>query len=568
MILSISELAAQDKRPLLIISSGPNKDVINKFTDKNLEFDSIAAIQSVQQLINKLHNEGYLTAGVDSLIFTSEVIKVFLWAGDEYQWAVLRPGNLNEELLSRIGYRSHFFTNKKFRPQEVSKLFDKIIKYSENNGYPFASVKMDSIDIINSHISASLNYDRGPFITFDSIQLTGNSRMKARYLSAYLKILYGQPYEEEKVLQITQRIKRLPYLQLNDNPYVTFQNSEGSIHLDINDKKVNQIDGIIGFLPNEGNNNLLITGQFNLLLQNLFGTGKELNMEWQRIKPLSQLLNLSYFHPNLLNSPLNVGTSFHLLKEDTTFINRDLSLELTLNKGKFSDIKLYTNLKSANLLSTIQYRRSEFLPDYADFTLNTYGVGYQWSNLNDFIFPTRGMHFEVDGSVGNKRIKKNIGLPQELYNNIPERSLQFSTNAALSNFMELRRKIVLMSKLQAGMVENERLFLNDLYRLGGLRSLRGFNENFFFASHFATATLEARLLFEDQSYFYLFLDQGWLKYNLAVNEFEDKPTGFGIGLNLALEGGIFNFVYALGNSKVQPIGFQTSKIHFGYISRF
>jgi hemolysin activation/secretion protein len=140
--------------------------------------------------------------------------------------------------------------------------------------------------------------------------------------------------------------------------------------------------------------------------------------------------------------------------------------------------------------------------------------------------------------------------------------------AALSNFLELRRNIVFMGKLQAGMVENEKLFLNDLFRLGGLRSLRGFNENFFFASHFATATLETRLLFEEQSYFFVFLDQGWVKYNLTNNEFLDTPTGLGIGLNLALEGGIFNFVYALGNSKLQPIGFQTSKIHLGYISRF
>ncbi|CAN5463561.1 BamA/TamA family outer membrane protein [soil metagenome] len=566
--MGFSKLAAQDKRPLIIISSGQNKDVVHKFIDKKSEYDSITAIQAAQQLINKLHSEGYLTAGFDSIVFDTGEVKAFLWTGDEYQWAVLRPGNLDVDLLARTGYRSRYFNEKKFRPQEVTKLFENIIKYSDNNGYPFASVKLDSIEINHSYISASLNYDRGPFISFDSIQVSGNSRVKSRYLSAYLKILHGQPFEEDRVLQISQRLKRLPYLQLNENPFVTFQNSEGSVYLDINDKKVNQIDGIIGFLPNEGNNNLLITGQFNLLLQNLFGTGKELNMEWQRIKPLSQLLNLAYFHPNILHSPLNVGTSFHLLKEDTTFINRDLSLKLILNKGRFSDIKFFTNIRSANLLSTSQYRRIEYLPDYADFTLSTYGVGYQWSNLNDFIFPTRGFHFEIDGSVGNKKIKRNIGLPQELYYGIPEKSLQYSMTAALSNSLELRRNIVFMGKLQAGMVENEKLFLNDLFRLGGLRSLRGFNENFFFASHFATATLETRLLFEEQSYFFVFLDQGWLKYNLTNIDFQDTPTGVGIGLNLTLEGGIFNFVYALGNSKLQPIGFQTSKIHLGYISRF
>jgi hypothetical protein len=80
-------------------------------------------------------------------------------------------------------------------------------------------------------------------------------------------------------------------------------------------KKVSQVDGIIGVLPNQkGENELLITGQIDAGLRNLFSSGKSLAFEWQSFNANSQLLNARYYHPNLLKTPVNIQAAFDLLK--------------------------------------------------------------------------------------------------------------------------------------------------------------------------------------------------------------------------------------------------------------
>lgn len=114
---------------------------------------------------------------------------------------------------------------------------------------------------------------------------------------------------------------------------------------------------------------------------------------------------------------------------------------------------------------------------------------------------------------------------------------------------------------------NKNLFLNDLFRLGGLNSIRGFNENFFFAKRYVYANFEPRFYFDNYSYFLLFFDVAGMQGN-TIREAVDYPISFGAGLSLETGEGAFNFIYALGKSSTQQLGFNFSKIHFGYTGRF
>ena len=94
-------------------------------------------------------------------------------------------------------------------------------------------------------------------------------------------------------------------------------------------------------------------------------------------------------------------------------------------------------------------------------------------------------------------------------------------------------------------------------------------KNTFFAENFAYSSVEPRFFFETSSYLFVFYDQAWwLNYSLENNKYKDSPSGFGAGISLSTKAGIFNFVWGIGSSKIQEIGFDQSKIHFGYVSRF
>jgi hypothetical protein len=143
---------------------------------------------------------------------------------------------------------------------------------------------------------------------------------------------------------------------------------------------------------------------------------------------------------------------------------------------------------------------------------------------------------------------------------------------------------------------NPYITINDLYRVGGLKTLRGFNELSYFASSYAISTLEYRYFLEELSFFSLFLDYAWVQENyktafLATREINvnnqikyqtyqyieqknkwNNPIGFGIGMQLFMEkAGILSLAIALGKDTQQnttSVNFRQIKLHFGILTRF
>lgn len=169
-----------------------------------------------------------------------------------------------------------------------------------------------------------------------------------------------------------------------------------------------------------------------------------------------------------------------------------------------------------------------------------------------------------DFTIGEKRISANPAIPSESYDTLQKQTLLVSLQGGLSYQIIVNKRTALYQDISAGTYFNDEVLKNELNRLGGLRSIRGFNENFFFAQHYTLSRLELRQYFERQSYFLIFYDQ--LIY--AQRKAWDYPRGFGTGLALQTSNGLFSFALAMGASKEVPLNIANMKIHLGYISRF
>ena len=557
-----------EKRVLNWFTHADESNILDEYNLPKQASDSITLVGLLNEFRTTLQRDGYLLVNVDSLKREGAATGIFVSVGEKFKWAVLEPGNLDEAIISGIGYKEKFYTGKPFNYLEVSKLLKRVITYSENHGYPFASIRLDSISIENQKITASLNYNKGPLITFDTVALVGDTKTKPLFISSYLRIKPGAVYEEKKIAQASNRLNRLPYIRLAGSPHVTFQLKEGTPHFNFNDVRANQIDGIIGLLPNEGvEGKALITGQFNLLLQNIFGTGKKISLRWQRPEVNSQTLDVLYGHPNLFKSSINLQAAFSLLKEDTLFINRNLSLEASLLIGRFGNLKAYSDWKVARVIGDLETNIGKPAAELADFDLNQYGLGYDWSDLNNNFVPSKGTVFNLEVALGNKTVQQNDNIGVDVDDSVQLKSVQYNLEGAFSKYFLLKKRLVLKTKISAGSVIGDQLFTNDLYRIGGLNSLRGFVENEFFASSYAIGTLEAQLLLDNESYLFFFFDQGYLSNSVRSLD-RALPAGLGTGLSFSTNAGIFTFVYALGKTEDQPFSINFSKIHFGYITRF
>jgi len=120
----------------------------------------------------------------------------------------------------------------------------------------------------------------------------------------------------------------------------------------------------------------------------------------------------------------------------------------------------------------------------------------------------------------------------------------------------------------AGLYASEPVYENEMYKIGGINTVRGFDEKAILASSYAILSLEPRLLLSKNSALYLFGDIAWYESKLIDNQVTDTPVGFGAGINIDTKAGIFKLNYALGKQFNNPIKFSDSKVHFGFSARF
>ena len=529
--------------------------------------DSLSALRQVRELVRALQGDAYLTASADTLRWTRDTVRVRLYVGEQFRWAYLRNGNLGDGLLTRAGYREKFFRNKPFLPEDWARLQERVLTEAENQGFPFATVGLDSVQLSGHDISGRVVLKRGRAVIFDSLQIVGNTKTKKRFLIKYLQIIPGQPFSQQRVLAAAQLLRQLPYVKLRAEPEVRFAKGRARVYLLLDERPSNQFDAIVGILPNANadQTGVQFTGEVTINLRNIKGGGKQMGLQWRKTDALSQLLDAQYVHPNFFGTPLEVAGTFNLYKQNDAFTIIRPRLQVTYPTARAGRVSFFAEQRGS-FIDAVQ--DTTILPANLDSQYNSYGVGYAWNSLDDLFFPHRGYLVNAQGAVGTKTISINAELRPELYAGIPLRSTQYSLGVRAERYLPVKRAGVLLLRLRGEGLFNPRLFTNDLFRLGGLNSLRGFNENQFYTSSYAVATAEFRQFIGADSYVFLFADQAYLRHDIKNDRYDDQPTGVGAGLSFRTAAGLFQFVYSIGQAKSQPFELKSSKIHFGLTSRF
>ena len=516
--------------------------------------------QFLDSLETVIRNEGYLEAlfkkerNSDSLF-----LQVVL--GKKYVWKVIETENVLTEFSRDLQLIEKNYNS-------ALSWMQMVVNQAENQGFPFAKINFGEIVVEGDSIQGKLVFDSGPLILWDSVQVSGNTKTQKKYIQNVTGIIPGTPFSQMQLNQATWQLRRSPYFSLIREPGLSFQIKKALPTFELKDRNTNVLDGIVGLLPNENEpGKMLITGQLDLELYHLGGKGRDVAIHWQRLNVQSQSLDISAKESFLFNSPIDVQVGFNLLKQDTTFLNRFLSLDFGYRVSSKSYINFFTKRQAGDLISTYAFREISELPDVADFRWNQYGVSVQINSLEDPFFPRRGSLLNLELAAGNKKILQNTGIPDEVYSGIDLNSPQYQIQGSYEKNFFIGPIWGMWVKSSGGLIQNDNLLLNDLFRLGGLKTIRGFNENFFYARSFGYFSMEQRLFFGENSFLMVFADAGILE-NPYFAQAIDRPVSFGAGLNLESGSGLFRFIYGVGKSNLQPLQFSYSRIHFGYLARF
>ncbi|QIX61350.1 BamA/TamA family outer membrane protein [Hymenobacter sp. BT18] len=572
---AVLPVAARKPWVLVLEADAADQPVLRRYRPRLVLPDSLSVVREVRELVLAMQNAAYLLASADRLRWQQDTVRVTLYVGEQFRWAQLRNGNLGDALLTRAGYRERFFTAKPFLPAEWTRLQQRILAEAENQGYPFASVRLDSVTLTDHEVSGRVVLDRGPVVYFDSLEVVGATKTRKQFLARYLQILPNQPYSQQRVDAAARLLRQLPYLRLRAQPEVRFAQHKARVYLLLEDRPSNQFDAIVGILPNTATNTgqkkVQLTGDVTINLRNIRGGGKQLGLQWRKVDAASQLLDAQYVHPGFFGTPLEVGASFNLYRQTQAnpFQTVRPRLQVTYPTPSAGRVALFTEWRSSRLLADSTYKLLTALPSTIDTRYDAYGLDYTWNALDDLYFPRRGTLATGQAAIGNKRISKNSELNDTLYQRVALRTTQVTLGLRLEQYFRLGRNGVLLTRVRGEALLNKRLFLNDLFRLGGLTTLRGFNELNFYANQYAVGTVEFRQFTGQDAYVFLFADQAWLRQDIVAQPYyEDAPTGLGAGLSFRTGAGVFQFVYSLGRSEQQKLALNASKIHFGITNRF
>ncbi|MBF9142709.1 BamA/TamA family outer membrane protein [Hymenobacter properus] len=560
-------------RVLQIDAETADRAIVRRYKLPATVPDSLTALREVRELVLALQADAYLTASADEMRWRRDTVRVRLYVGEAFSWAYLRNGNLGDGLMTRAGYREKLFRQTPFRPDDWARLQERILTEAENQGFPFATVGLDSLQLSGHAIAGRVVLKRGPAVVFDSLQIVGNTKTKKRFLTKYLQIFPEQPFSQQRVAAAAQLLRQLPYLRLRAEPEVRFARGRARVYLLLEDRPSNQFDAIVGILPNANasQTSVQFTGDVTINLRNIKGGGKQLGLQWRKTDALSQLLDAQYVHPNFFGTPLEVSGTFNLYNQTNSFLTVRPRLQITYPTVRAGRVSFFAEQRSSQLTyDSITYANLRQLPEEIDSKYTSYGLGYAWTSLDDLFFPHRGYLLNGQAAVGTKAITQNAQIPTEFYSGVPLHTTQTSFALRAERYFPVKRAGVLLVRLRNEGLLNPRLFTNDLLRLGGLNSLRGFNENQFYTSSFALATAEFRQFIGADSYVFLFADQAYLRHDAADEKFSDQPTGLGAGLSFRTGAGLFQFVYSVGQSNYigQKFALNASKIHFGLTSRF
>ncbi|MFM1874582.1 MAG: hypothetical protein RL266_319 [Bacteroidota bacterium] len=564
---------AQTRRRLIIELQNSELNVkrINRIGSlKEFYPDSAATLNALNGLVTALRENGFAEASTDGLNWSKDTVTAQIHVGQQYQFKQIAHGNVPDEVLKRIGFKDKLFQNAALSGKQLRALQDRIVRFYENRGYPFAQVSIDSIRLQGNALSAKLELSKNKQFVIDSIIVKGNARIKPKYLQNYLGIRPKTLYNESRIAPVSTRVKEIAFVSETKAPEVLFRDGEADLYIYLDKRRASQFDGILGVLPSsEEPGKVLVTGELSIKLLSAFKRGELIDLSWRKMQARTQNLNIHLAYPFLFNTGFGLDGSFQLYKRDSLFLNLQGVIGVQYHLIGNDHIKVFADIRSTNVLATSTLTSTATLnPDNVDSRTQLYGFGYKMQRLDYRLNPRKGFELYAEASAGTKKILPDASVEASRYDGLKINSFQLNAVLQAAYFIPIPNRSTIMVKANGGYMRSENLFESEAFRIGGLKTLRGFDEESIYATLFGIGTIEYRFLLDPNSYLFAFFDGAYYENRATNKRITDRPFGFGLGISFFTKIGVFSLNYALGKQFQNPIDFRAGKIHFGVVSYF
>ena len=366
----------------------------------------------------------------------------------------------------------------------------------------------------------------------NNIVIKGYDKFPESHKKEIVRIFKNKTFNQDNLSKVHNTFEKFRFVNQIKYPEILFTKDTTKIYVYLEKSKANKFDGYIGF-SNDKKNNLELYGYLDLLLVNIMNAGENLSLYWKSDSGNQKTFNLGLEVPYIFKSPIGIKANLNIYKQDSIFQNAKTAIDV----GYFFNYnsRLYLGYQSTES-SDIQKTNNSSIRDYNNSYVT---ANFEYVNLDksNFLFPEK-----------TKLISK-IGYGSRYSNS--NNYQQFFANIDISHSLTLNDKNSVYLKSRNYYLQSDQYIINELYRFGGINSIRGFNENSLQGNFFSSLLSEYRYLVSQDLYIHSILDYGY--FTDTTNSKSDNLFGFGFGFGLLTKNGLLNMVYANSSNGNQKI---------------
>jgi len=415
----------------------------------------------------------------------------------------------------------------------------------ENLGYGTSTIQLTKHRINATQFQAHVQINLDKRRKLDKIEITSTSKIPKQLIQNTLKHKKNQALTNNLIEEIDSQLKLLPFIKQQKTPEILFTTDSTKVYLYIERFNNSKFDGIIGF-NNDEDGKLKLNGYLNLNLINIINYGEEFHLEWKNDGNKQTNFDLGTEIPYLFKSPLGIKGKIEIFKQDSTYQNTKIDLNLAYYLSYFS--KVYIGYQT----TTSATPENSSLIQSFDNRFYTISYEYKRRSPDDLLFPEKTIVFTRIGT-GKRTLEKT------------DDSQKFLEINATNNF-KFNQRNSLYTHLHLYSLFSKNYITNELMRFGGHHSIRGFQENSLQGNFLSTLSTEYRYKLTPTLYANSILDYGLI---------EDKTTStkenlysFGFGFGILTKNGKLNLIYANGNTGKQEVELKNSMVHITFSTAF
>lgn len=539
---------------------------INK--KQNQTIDSVSYIKkhlNIKSLNNelftattKLTKQGYL----DTKILENKKIN------DSTYNVLIDLKNKIKEVHIYIGINSFFDNSKKAVNDsiiipftELENFLNQEISNNEKAGFAFSKIKLENIRKENSIIYANLNFDSEKKRTLNSIIINYANPTLSDYFpkgaSKQLNKKYlNKIFNQETVKNLYDDINSFEFVTQTKYPEILFTSDSTKIYTYLDKRKANNFDGYIGF-SNDENKKIILNGYLDISLTNILRSAEKFSLYWKSDGNQQKTFNTKLEIPYLFQSSLGIKAQLNIFKQDSTFQNTktDINLGYYLNYNS----KLYVGYQSTES-SDIQNTNNSFI---SDFNNSYFTSTYEYKRIDPINSLIPGKAF----------LNSAFGFGKRETNNDPETaepSKQFYINLNASYNFELNGKNFINVNSQIFNLNSKNYITNELFRFGGMNSIRGFSENSLQANFYSAILTEYRYMFSKSAYIHSIADYAIYQDLTDISNPKKIKNliGIGLGAGIQTKNGILRIILTNGLQNQQEIQLYNTIVNICYNVKF